>query len=439
MRASFDYGNGRRHRYPRTDLLLLQPMRRLAPAFVLLLALGTASAAQAGGIRAQLASAMHRAGRSSGAYVLDATSGHVLYSSRPTVPRILASNTKLFTSSAILARLGPNATFGTEVESNGSEDPATGTFTGDLYLHGGGDPTFGTSSFVGKYYGSGATIQALADELEATGITRVNGRVYGDESRFDSLRGIPDSRYGLDSDLGSPLSALTYDRGFANTRGSAIQNNPPLFAAQQFSSLLRRRGVRVTNRPSIGIAPLDGRVLASVQSPPLSTLLTLQNKESDNFFAEMLLKDLAAASGRQGTTAAGAAAAARFARRLGSRVQMVDGSGLDRRDRAAPKEVVDLLDAMRNRSVDEFNALVNSLPVAGRDGTLQDRMRRGAARGRCHAKTGTLSNVSTLSGYCFSRGGDVIEFSLLMNRVNVLSAHTVQDRMTNSLAAYRGH
>jgi serine-type D-Ala-D-Ala carboxypeptidase/endopeptidase (penicillin-binding protein 4) len=382
---------------------------------------------------------MRGVGSSSGAYVLDATSGHVLYSSRPTVPRILASNTKLFTSSAILARLGPGATFATEVESNGTEDPATGIFTGDLYLHGGGDPTFGTSSFVRKYYGSGSTTQALADELGATGITRVNGRVYGDESRFDSLRGIPDSRYGFDSDLGSPLSALIYDRGFANTRGSAIQNNPPLFAAQQFSSLLRRRGIRVTNPPSIGIAPLDGRVLASVESPPLSTLLTLQNKESDNFFAEMLLKDLAAVGGHQGTTAAGAAAAARFANRLGSRVRMVDGSGLDRRDRAAPKEVVDLLNAMRNRSADEFNALLGSLPIAGRDGTLQDRMRRGAARDRCHAKTGTLSNVSTLSGYCFSRGGDVIEFSLLMNRVNVFRAHAVQDRMTNSLAAYRGH
>jgi hypothetical protein len=128
----------------------------------------------------------------------------------------------------------------------------------------------------------------------------------------------------------------------------------------------------------------------------------------------------------------------RFARGLGARVRLVDGSGLDRRDQAAPKEVVDLLDAMRNRSPDEFNALLGSLPIAGRDGTLDHRMRHGAARGRCHAKTGTLSDVSTLSGYCFSRGGDVIEFSLLMNRVNVFSAHAVQDRMVNTIAAYTG-
>src|SRR6185437_109219 len=104
----------------------------------------------------------------------------------------------------------------------------------------------------------------------------------------------------------------------------------------------------------------------------------LQNKESDNFFAETLLKDLASTNGAQGTTTRGAAAAVRFARKLGSRVRMVDGSGLDRRDRAAPKEVVDLLEGMRKRSPDEFNALLDSLPIAGRDGTLDNRMRHGS-------------------------------------------------------------
>lgn len=412
-------------------------MRRLAPAVALLIALAVPSAALGRGIRAQLASAMRAAGSASGAYVLDATSHRVLYQSRATAPRILASNTKLFTSSAILARLGPAATFATEIESDGTADPTTGVFTGDLYLHGGGDPTFGTRSFDRRFYGTGATIDQLVSALAATGITRVNGRVYGDESRFDSARGIPDSGYRLDFDIGAPLSALVFDRGFANEQGSAIQNNPPLFAAQQLTTLLKRAGIRVTRRPSIGLAPSDARVLASVSSPPLATILRLQNKESDNFFAEILLKDLAASRRAQGTTARGAAAVMAFARRLGVRVRMVDGSGLDRRDRAAPKEVVDLLDSMRNRNQAQFNALLASLPIAGRDGTLQHRMRSGAARGRCHAKTGTLSNVSALSGYCFSRGGDVIEFSLLMNRVNVLTAHRVQDRMVNSIAALR--
>jgi D-alanyl-D-alanine carboxypeptidase/D-alanyl-D-alanine-endopeptidase (penicillin-binding protein 4) len=414
-------------------------MRRFALFAALATAfLALAAGAQARTIQATLAGAMRGAGAHAGAYVFDATSGRVLFSSRSSTPRILASNTKLFTSSAILARLGPDATFPTEIESDGSSDPETGVFTGDIYLHGGGDPTFGTRAFIKRFFGSGASIEDLANELEATGITQINGRVLGDESRFDSLRGIPDSRYGFDSDLGAPLSALTFDRGLANIHGTAIQKNPPLFAAQQLTAALKGRGIRVTRKPSVGAAPSDAKVLASVESPPLSTILKLQNKESDNFFAETLLKDLASSSGAQGTTARGAAAAVRFARRLGSRVSMVDGSGLDRRDQAAPKEVVDLLEGMRERSPDEFNALLNSLPIAGRDGTLDNRMRHGAARGRCHAKTGTLSDVSTLSGYCFARGGDVIEFSLLMNRVNVYSAHAVQDRMVNTIAAFTG-
>jgi D-alanyl-D-alanine carboxypeptidase/D-alanyl-D-alanine-endopeptidase (penicillin-binding protein 4) len=418
--------------------MLFLTMRRLAFAAVLLAVLLPASAADARGIRAQLAAAMRSAGSASGAYVLNATSGRVLFQTRASAPRILASNAKLFTSAAILAKLGPAATFATEVESEGTADPATGVFTGDLYLHGGGDPTFGTQSFVKRFFGRGSTIEGLTASLAATGVTQISGRIFGDESRFDSLRGIPDSRFGFDRDLGGPLTALLFNRGLANERGSAIQSNPPLFAAQTLGAALKGRGIRVTRKPSTGVTPSDARVLASVDSPPLSTILRLQNKESDNFFAETLLKDLAAAGGVQGTTARGAAAAVRFARRVGARVRMADGSGLDRRDRAAPKEVVDLLDAMRNRDPNEFNALVDSLPIAGRDGTLRDRMRNGAARGRCHAKTGTLADVSTLSGYCFSRGGDVIEFSLLMNRTSVFSARRAQDRMVNSLAAFGG-
>jgi D-alanyl-D-alanine carboxypeptidase/D-alanyl-D-alanine-endopeptidase (penicillin-binding protein 4) len=86
---------------------------------------------------------------------------------------------------------------------------------------------------------------------------------------------------------------------------------------------------------------------------------------------------------------------------------------------------------------DEYEALFVSLPVAGRDGTLVDRMRRGPARSHCHAKTGTLSDVSALSGYCEARSGDVYGFSFLMNRINTSYARRLQDRMAQALAAQR--
>src|SRR5919197_2545073 len=237
---------------------------------------------------------------------------------------------------------------------------------------------------------------------------------------------------------GGPLGALPFDHGLANGPAPVLQPTPPLFAAQRLRAALKARGIRVTRRPAAGDAPANARVLGSVRSPSLATIARLQNKDSDNFFAEILLQDLAAADGLRGTTRRGAAAAMAFARRLGVRVQMSDGSGLSRGDRAAPRQVVKLLDKMRNRNQEDFNALLDSLPVAGRDGTLRHRMRNGAARNRCHAKTGTLSDVSALSGYCFSRGGDGIEFSLLMNRTNVLFARRVQDLMTNAMAAFTG-
>jgi D-alanyl-D-alanine carboxypeptidase/D-alanyl-D-alanine-endopeptidase (penicillin-binding protein 4) len=96
---------------------------------------------------------------------------------------------------------------------------------------------------------------------------------------------------------------------------------------------------------------------------------------------------------------------------------------------------VRLLTAMAQR--DEYPALLDALPIAGRDGTLVDRMRTGPARSRCHAKTGTLSDVSALSGYCEARSGDVYGFSFLMNRINPTTARRLQDRMAAQLAAQR--
>jgi D-alanyl-D-alanine carboxypeptidase/D-alanyl-D-alanine-endopeptidase (penicillin-binding protein 4) len=78
-----------------------------------------------------------------------------------------------------------------------------------------------------------------------------------------------------------------------------------------------------------------------------------------------------------------------------------------------------------------------SLPIAGRTGTLKDRMRHGVARGRCHAKTGTLSDVSSLAGICDTTGGRRVAFAFLMNRAGVYWAHVHQDRMTNALATLR--
>src|SRR5206468_11565612 len=105
--------------------------------------------------------------------------------------------------------------------------------------------------FVRSHTGGQGTVENLARAVEASGITQVNGHVVGDESLFDSLRGGPDSGFGVSFYVG-PLSALSFDRGLANSRGTAFQSNPPKFAAAKLDSALSKQGVRVRRGPATG-------------------------------------------------------------------------------------------------------------------------------------------------------------------------------------------
>jgi serine-type D-Ala-D-Ala carboxypeptidase/endopeptidase (penicillin-binding protein 4) len=411
-------------------------MRRLALLVTALLVLlpATAAAQDEATMVKRLTRYMRGAGAYSGAYVADVsgTKPRAVFRWRQTTPRILASNTKLFTTSAALARFGVEGTLGTEVLGSGDLD-TEGVFHGSLYLRGGGDPTFGSRRFTKRSYGGGATVEDLAALLGDAGIDRVTGRIYGDESALDSLRGGPDSGYGVSPWVG-PLSGLSYNRGLFTESGRGYQANPPAFAAARLDAALDASGVGVRLRPRAGVTPENARVLASVDSPPMERLITLTNKPSDNFLAEMLLKDLAHQSGGMGTTAAGARIAAAHARALGARATLVDGSGLARGNRASPLSIVRLLSAIYRS--DDFDPFVGSLAIAGSDGTLFDRMRRGPAHRHCVGKTGTLSNVSALSGYCEALSGDNYAYSILMNGVYPTGARKLQDLMLQALSKF---
>jgi D-alanyl-D-alanine carboxypeptidase/D-alanyl-D-alanine-endopeptidase (penicillin-binding protein 4) len=409
-------------------------MRRVALTLAVALAClaGGASAAQAASLASRLGAAMRHSSSASGAYVVNATQGKTVFRWRERTPRILASNTKLFTTSTALVRYGPDGTLGTEVRGDG--ELVDGTWTGNLYLRGGGDPTFGSSRFARRNYGTGTSVESLALKLKKLGIDKVSGAVIGDESRFDSRRGTRATGWRVSTEIG-PLSALAYNRGLASEGGFGFQANPPAFAAGRLQAALKARGIKVARTARSGRSPSGSQVLVSVDSPPMAKLIRITNKPSDNYFAEMLLKDLALQTGGRGTTTAGARLSAGFARRLGASAHVVDGSGLSRADRASPYRVVRLLLGMQDR--EEFQPFFDSLSVAGRDGTLMRRMRRGPARSRCHGKTGTLSDVSALSGYCRARSGDLYAFSILMNRTGILGAHAIQDRMAQAIAGTR--
>jgi D-alanyl-D-alanine carboxypeptidase/D-alanyl-D-alanine-endopeptidase (penicillin-binding protein 4) len=194
--------------------------------------------------------------------------------------------------------------------------------------------------------------------------------------------------------------------------------------------------VAVRRAARSGAAPEAAIQLASVDSPSIAQLVTAMNLPSDNFIAETLIKRLGAAFGGGGSTAAGAAVVRASIAELGVRTTAVDGSGLSRANRTSPKAVVSLLTAMDESEL--AAPFEGSLPVAGRTGTLHDRMRGTAARDHCQGKTGTLSNVSALAGYCTTRDGGRVAFAFLMNYVWPDGARRLQDRMTAALARYDG-
>jgi D-alanyl-D-alanine carboxypeptidase/D-alanyl-D-alanine-endopeptidase (penicillin-binding protein 4) len=408
----------------------VNPVRRSVLLCFLLFAAGAGSAAAAP-LDTLVANGLKRAGGISGGYVLDTTTGRTLASVRADVPRIPASVNKLYTTSTALLRFGPDATLQTRVLGVGTLDDA-GAWDGDLYLRGGGDPTFGSDSFDRLAYGLGTTVSTLAVRVRDAGIADVNGRVRGDESWLDTLRGGPASGYALDLDIGGPLGGLLYNRGLAREDGSALQRQPAKFAAQQLTRELRRTRVPVAQGPAVGAAPADAQELASVDSPTMATLVRLTLVPSDNLFAELLLKDVGARFGGAGSTAAGVRVVKRTLAPYGVHPRIFDGSGLSRTDRTTPRQVVTLLSALRGNA-----ALRAALPVAGRSGTLVDRMRRTSAQDRCQAKTGTLSNVSALAGYCTTRNGHLIAFAFIENLVYTPIAKAAEDRLAIALARTR--
>jgi D-alanyl-D-alanine carboxypeptidase/D-alanyl-D-alanine-endopeptidase (penicillin-binding protein 4) len=399
-------------------------MVRLACLAALLVAV-LAPTAQAAGRAATVKSLdrqMNRAGSGSGAYVVDLDSGAALYARSPDVPRIPASVNKLYTTSTALVRYGEDGQLTTKVLGDAQPDD-DGVVKGNLYLVGGGDPEFGRPE-----------ARELAHILAVSGLTRVTRRVIGDESRFDRLRGGPDSGYGVSEWVG-PLSALPFNHGFTIAKHPHFQKNPAYYAARQFERELRQAGVKVRWHARAGVAPPISQTLGDWASERMSVIIRHTNRPSDNYMAETLLKDLGADFGTAGTTAAGTAVVRKEAAKLGARPTMVDGSGLSRQNRTTPHDVVDLLSGLA--ASDVAGPMRLSLSVAGKAGTLSDRMRHSAAKGRCRAKTGTLNGVSNLAGYCNSRAGGRVAFAFLMNGVSVYAAHTLQDRMASVLARYR--
>jgi D-alanyl-D-alanine carboxypeptidase/D-alanyl-D-alanine-endopeptidase (penicillin-binding protein 4) len=386
------------------------------------------------GLQSDLAHQLELAGPQSSAYVYDLTVQQALFSERAGAMRPPASVEKLLTATTALQLLGPSARLSTTVLGAGHLAPG-GVWVGNLYLRGGGDPTFGGGAFIrGHYGGRGASVSALVNQLtRVDGIRGVVGSIDGDESYLDSRRGEPSSGFAPDPFLEGTLSGLAFNRGAVGLEHGP--HAPAAYAAHQLWGALRASHVQVRGASGAAAAPAGAIGLAKVSSPTIGELMGLMLPPSDNFFAEMLIKDLGARFAGAGSTAAGASVVSRtITTLLGIHPRVVDGSGLSPADLLSAAQIGELLTKLAPTTLGA--ALRSDLAVAGRTGTLVHRMRHTTAAGRCQGKTGTLTAVSNLVGYCQSVGGHLLAFAVLTDGVSVEAAHTFQDHMAITIASY---
>ncbi len=340
---------------------------------------------------------------------------------RPVMP---ASTMKVLTTATALSLMAPGTRFVTEVRSSA---PATaGTIVGDLWLVGGGDPLLETADYTltqGHRPEIATKLEDLADRVVAAGVTRIEGRVIGDDRRYDEVRSLSTwKRDYLASGEVGPIGALSVNDNYTVRTASGRRtgsSSPARDAAAEFARLLAERGVTVTGGPAgTGTGPQAVTVdapkvmVASVASAPIELVIQEILVFSDNTAAEMLLKEVGfLATKTAGTWASGSAAVrAMVATRSSGAVATVDGSGLDRSDRVTCTVLSDVMSG--EPAAGPFES---GLPVMGRTGTLRKRLRGDPAEGRVRAKTGSLNAVSSLAGFADTRNGARAVFAFVGN------------------------
>ena len=326
-----------------------------------------------------------------------------------------ASLIKLFTAAAALDILGRETRLLTQVR--GRID-AGGVVDGDLVLAGGGDPVLGTDTWARSGLRDSqphTSLDTLADSVVAAGVRRVRGAVLGDESRYDSERIVAawPQRLVDDGEIG-PLSALVANDGFETWGHPGVPfGDPARGTAGLFHDLLVERGVVIDEAPQSGVgraAPL----IASIGSPPVGELVSDMLRESDNGTAELLVKEIGYRAVGEGSTSAGVAAVEASTEARGvvlDGVVIADGAGLSVADRVTCRSLISLLDVTGP-------VLRSSLAVAGRSGTLRNRLASTPAAGRVRAKTGSLNGISAIAGYADSGSGEVV-FAVVGNELPV--------------------
>lgn len=363
------------------------------------------------------------------AVVTDPATGKILWSRNADQLSTPASTTKLVTSAAVLAALGPEATFTTKV--------VRGTTQGSIILVGGGDPTLAVHPFPAGAYPRPATLASLAtttaSALKAQGRRTVS---LGYDATLYTGPGLAPGWPAAYVSTGNvtAISALEVDQGRLTTAGEpedsddpynlrARTSDPAGMAAAAFAALLAADGIHVTGSPAAQGAQPNAKTLASTNSPPLAAIVQQMLEESNNVIAENLARQVALAGHQPASYSGAAAAVTSELAKLGispSGLHLVDGSGLSPQDAITPATLVKTLRLATTNP--RIRALLAGLPVAGFSGTLSAGQSvfagiGGPALGSVRAKTGNLSTVTALAGLATDRAGRTLAFAFMADKI----------------------
>lgn len=437
------------------------------------------------------------AGGIQGVVVRSLRTGNDLVSINADLRFMPASNMKLVTSGAYLSLVGMQAPFTTRVVTASRLDD-NGVLRGDLALVGGGDPLLDTAALKGlaeavkragvnavsgriigdasvfeeQRYGDGwswddmpyyysVPVAGLNANENVVRVTAVPGRRAGDLVRVTRALAPPWQKVRVTAltaakgaasslNIGRELvhdvvrvdGALALEAPEADRKPEPISvEEPPRYAAWLFRKCLAEAGVAVPGGWAAGAAPRNGRTLAEHTGAAAADLMKSLNKPSDNLVAECLLRRIGLVKGKAGSAVAGRTAVTEWLKSIGvidRDVAMFDGSGLSRQNLVTPRAIVTLLRQMHGAPCSA--AFIDSLPIAGVDGSLRNRMKGTPAQANCRAKTGYVMHASSLSGYVTAADGEPLAFSILMNHHNARNAQAmaVQDEIVLELARATG-
>lgn len=323
-----------------------------------------------------------------------------IYSYNPDAKMVPASITKVITSAAALMKLGKDYFFKTAIYTDdiNIED---GIINGNIYIKGFGDPDFSSSDII-----------RMSDNLQKLGITSITGNLIYDESYLDSEYGSLAGIYKSDTDpkYWPYVTALSFNKN----NGS---NDPAFEAANYLAGEFIERSIAFNGIIISGTTPSAAKELVK-NLRPLFNVITDMNKPSDNQSAITVFKVLGAElKSPPGTLEKGAEVVSEFLTNIGidrKSFEILEGSGLTRYNVVTSSLFVQLLKYLYDQ-VNIFDDYLNSLAIAGVDGTLKNRMKDTEAQNNIFAKTGTLNNVSTLAGYAISRDNELLIFYIAMN------------------------